>query len=127
MGNSAFQDQRYDDAITYYTQALHKDENCYGCYSNRSAAYLKSGDLLHALEDAGRCIALKPTFHKGHIRRVAVYHQLEEYQDAVDAYREGLRHCPHDATLRRGLKEAQKKLRLQQLQDEDQVLGAFQF
>lgn len=130
MGNNAFQDERWDDAITYYTQAIAKgDDGMYRCYSNRSAAHLKKGELLLALEDAGKCIAIKPTFHKGHIRRVAVYHQMEEYEDAVEAYKEGLKHCPDDKTLQRGLKVALKKLRQRNEPDleAEKLLKTFKF
>jgi stress-induced-phosphoprotein 1 len=132
MGNNAFQDERWDDAITYYTQAIAKGQDdgmMYRCYSNRSAAHLKKGDFASALEDAGKCIAIKPTFHKGHIRRVAVYHQMEDYQDAVDAYKEGLKHCPDDKTLQRGLKVALKKLATKNEPDmeAEKVLKTFKF
>jgi stress-induced-phosphoprotein 1 len=130
MGNNAFQDERWDDAITYYTHAIAKgDDGLYQCYSNRSAANLKKGDLLAALEDAGKCIAIKPTYRKGHIRRVAVYHQMEEYEDAVEAYEEGLLHCPDDTTLQRGLKVALKKLRQKNEPnlEAEKVLKTFKF
>ena len=130
MGNNAFHDERWDDAITYYTQAITKDpDGLYQCYSNRSAAYLKKGDLVLALEDAGKCISIKPSFHKGHIRRVAVYHTTEDYEDAVEAYKEGLRHCPNDKTLQRGLKEALKMLRRQNEPDleGEKLLKTFKF
>ena len=129
MGNSAFRDDRFDDAITFYTQAISKDDQQYVCYSNRSAAYLRKGELVNALEDAGRCIAINPSYHKGHIRRVAVYHEMEEYEDAIDAYREGLEHCPDDKTLQRGLKEAIRRLRQQEEagNDEEKVLQTFKF
>jgi stress-induced-phosphoprotein 1 len=130
MGNNAFQDERWDDAITYYTQAIAKGQDgMYQCYSNRSAAHLKKGDFASALEDAGKCITIKPTFHKGHIRRVAVYHQMEDYEDAVEAYREGLKHCPDDKTLRRGLKVVLKKLTPKNEHDleTEKVLKTFKF
>ncbi|CAB9514700.1 Hsp70-Hsp90 organizing protein 2 [Seminavis robusta] len=135
MGNNAFRDERWDDAITYYTQAISKGDKEYQCYSNRSAAYLKKGDLLEALEDAGQCISIKPNYHKGHIRRVAVYHQMEEYEDAIEAYKAGLEHCPNDKTLQKGLRAAQKKVhKLNHPQDEEppeeeaeKVLKTFQF
>ena len=129
MGNSAFSDQRYDDAITYYTQAIHNGNREYSCYSNRSAAYFKKGDLLKALEDAGQCISIKPSYHKGHIRRVAVYHQMEDYEDAIAAYKEGLQHCPEEKTLLRGLRAAEKQLKRQQRpeHDEEKVLKTFKF
>lgn len=129
MGNSAFIDERYDDAITYYTQALSRDENDFVCYSNRSAAYLKKNELINALEDAGKCIAIQPKYNKGHIRRVAVYHTMEEFDDAISAYKEGLKHCPDDKTLQMGLKAATKKKERQAAMKpgKGKPLGSFRF
>lgn len=118
MGNAAFKDERWDDAITYYSQAINKDSNSYVCYANRSAAYLKNDELIKALEDAGTCITIKPSYNKGHIRRVAVYHMMEDYEDAIDAYKQGLQYCPNDDTLQKGLKSATKRFREQQAEEE---------
>lgn len=123
MGNSAFKDERYDDAITYYSQAIERNDNDFVCYANRSAAYLKKNELVKALEDAGRCTAIKPSYNKGHIRKVAVYHASKNYTDAVRAYEEGLKHCPEDTTLQRGLKAATKK----QKEQGAQPLGGLHF
>jgi stress-induced-phosphoprotein 1 len=128
MGNSAFSDKRYKDAIVYYTQAINLGDKEYACYSNRSAAHLRSGNIVQALEDATNCIAIKPSYHKGHIRRVAVFHQMQQYEDAIAAYKEGLAYCPDDKTLLRGLKEAEKKVRQYLNSDDEQpVLPRLKF
>jgi len=129
MGNNAFKDERWEDAVNYYTHAISKDDRDYVCYSNRSAAYLKQGELIKALEDAGRCISICPTYNKGHIRRVGVYHHMEEFEDAVDAYLEALEMCPNDKTLQKGLRAAQKRVQKSQdpVGDEEKVLQTFKF
>jgi tetratricopeptide (TPR) repeat protein len=64
-GNEAFKKGQYDTAIELYTEALQYtdvDQNLY--YSNRSAAHLAKGNTDAAVEDALKCIELKPKWSK---------------------------------------------------------------
>lgn len=55
----------FDEAIKLYTQAIAIDGKNHVLYSNRSAAYAKSGKYDLALEDAEKTIQIKPDWGKG--------------------------------------------------------------
>ncbi|CAC5376234.1 STIP1 [Mytilus coruscus] len=68
-GNEAFKDNRYHDAIQYYTEGIRfskEDLVDVRLYSNRSLMYLKINDNENALKDAEKCIILAPKQWKAH-------------------------------------------------------------
>ena len=69
MGNEAFKEHRYHDAIQCYTEGIRScsTENVDSrFYSNRSLAYVRIEDYAHALIDASRCIEIAPNNWKGY-------------------------------------------------------------
>eukprot|EP00640_Fibrocapsa_japonica_P000732 CAMPEP_0113937774 /NCGR_PEP_ID=MMETSP1339-20121228/4320_1 /TAXON_ID=94617 /ORGANISM="Fibrocapsa japonica" /LENGTH=572 /DNA_ID=CAMNT_0000940673 /DNA_START=71 /DNA_END=1789 /DNA_ORIENTATION=+ /assembly_acc=CAM_ASM_000762 len=113
-GNEALKSKNYDEAIEMYTKAIDLDSSNHVFFSNRSAAHLSKGDASEALKDAESCIKLKPDWPKGHGRKGAALHSLHQYEEAVQAYQQGLAACPGDAALASGLEEVEKVLRQQQ-------------
>jgi Ca2+-binding EF-hand superfamily protein len=73
--------------------------------ANRSAAHLRLGNFDKALEDAERCIKIKASYAKGHVRKAAAFHAMKRYDDEYKTIREGIRMCPHDETLQQGLQQ----------------------
>jgi len=73
--------------------------------ANRSAAHLRLGNHEEALRDAERCIKIKSTYAKGHVRKAAAFHAMKRFDDEYKAIREGLRICPQDDTLKQGLQQ----------------------
>ncbi|CAG2201873.1 STIP1 [Mytilus edulis] len=68
-GNEAFKDNRYHDAIQYYSEGIRfskEDLVDVRLFSNRSLMYLKINDYENALKDAEKCIILAPTQWKAH-------------------------------------------------------------
>ena len=71
----AFKDQQYPEAVKHYTEALSRgpakvNPEAHKLYSNRAACYTKLGAWDAGLKDADQCIALKPDFAKGYVRKV---------------------------------------------------------
>ncbi|CAC5416517.1 unnamed protein product [Mytilus coruscus] len=69
MGNEAFKEQRYHDAIQCYTEGIRScstDNIDSRLYSNRSLAYIRIKDYEHALSDASTCIDIAPDNWKGY-------------------------------------------------------------
>ncbi|CAM9370835.1 unnamed protein product [Chrysoparadoxa australica] len=107
-GNAALQAKDYDEAIAHYTKAIELEPSNHVFYSNRSAAYLSKGDAQAALSDADLCIKANSTWAKGFSRKGAALHSLKKYDDAVQAYKDGLLVAPEDDGLKRGLDEVTK-------------------
>lgn len=107
-GNNFLQAKQFDDAIQAYTEAINLDPKDHVFFSNRSAAYLSKGDASSALSDAQRCIELKGDWSKGYSRKGAALHSLRRYDEAVNAYEDGIKISPDDAALKSGLEEVKK-------------------
>ncbi|XP_037957281.1 stress-induced-phosphoprotein 1 [Teleopsis dalmanni] len=104
-GNQALNAEKYDEAISAYTEAINLDEKNHVLYSNRSAAYAKAEKFAQALEDAEKTIALNPSWPKGYSRKGVALAGLKDYVKAFEAYNEGLKHDPTNAILQQGRKE----------------------
>lgn len=104
-GNKALQEEKFDDAIKFYTQAIELDGSNHVLYSNRSAAHAKAGKYPQALEDAEKTISLKPDWSKGYSRKGSALAYLGRQEDAIEAYQNGLMLDPTNEQLKKGLEE----------------------
>ncbi|KAI9918788.1 hypothetical protein PsorP6_011333 [Peronosclerospora sorghi] len=107
-GNAALSSGNAQEAVDCYTKAIALDASDHVFYSNRSAAYLSLDDATHALEDADRCIQTKPDWAKGYSRKGAALHALKRYDEAKDAYNEGLKLDAANAACLSGMEEVKK-------------------
>jgi len=89
-------------------QAIEADPTDHVFFSNRSAAHLSKGDVEEALQDAEACIKLSPAWAKGYGRKGAALHAMEMYDEAVQAFEEGLAVDPSNAALTDGMREAKE-------------------
>lgn len=108
QGNAALQEKDFAAAVQHYSAAIALDPSSHVYYSNRSMAFLSSGDKEKALADGQSCVDLKPGWSKGHGRKGAALHALGRWGDAVSAYSVGLEHCPGDRSLASALAAAAK-------------------
>ena len=88
-GTAAFQLGRYAEAIEKYTEALGLRSDDATLLSDRSAAFLCIGHSENALDDATRCVKLRPNWGKAHGRHGAALAALGCTHDAVLAYERG--------------------------------------
>ncbi len=63
-GNQFMKEEKYDEAVEMYTEAIEKDPQNHVLYSNRSAAYAKKEQFEGALKDAERTIEIKSDWAK---------------------------------------------------------------
>jgi DnaJ family protein C protein 8 len=136
-GNEAVARSSWQEAIEAYSQAIAAVESnpsatpnmLHILYSNRSAAFLGSGNAMMALGDANACIRHSPApsaaipadgatpaipavapFSKGHVRKVAALMALRQYQDAIQACAAGLKADAPNSALREHMQQAQTAL-----------------
>ncbi|XP_054712606.1 stress-induced-phosphoprotein 1-like isoform X2 [Uloborus diversus] len=109
-GNSALNAGNFDEAIKYYTEAISEDSSNHVLFSNRSAAYCKAGKYKEALIDAEKTVEVKPDWAKGYSRKGAALAYLKRYDDALNAYKEGLKFDPNNEQLKEGIKEVQSQM-----------------
>lgn len=112
-GNDAFNAQNYDEAIEHYSEAIRLDPSGAVYYSNRAAVYATLRDARRALDDANMCIQLDPSFVKGYIRKGQALYDLERWDEADSAYREGLMLDPSNDKCKAGLQTLAERPRVE--------------
>ena len=119
-GNDAFRNRKYAEAIDWYTKAIDVDPNCEGAaalYSNRAASYSSMGHHDKAIEDAEKCILLRPDWVKGYFRKGTALEAMNRLDDCCKAFEDALKTEPNNGevqenvnTLRAKVKERNEKV-----------------
>lgn len=105
-GNEAFRRGAFKEAVDHYTEAIRCDPADHIFFSNRSACQVSLGNYEQALQDASRCVELKPSWPKGYLRKGQAEILLESYGQALATYNVGLQVDPENVPLREGLEQA---------------------
>lgn len=109
-GNAALQSENFEEAIKYYTEAINLDPNNHILFSNRSAAFAKTGKYKESLDDAEKTINLKSDWPKGYSRKGAALELLNKYDEAIKTYEEGLKYDPNNDLLKSALNNCKSNL-----------------
>lgn len=88
-GNQHFKEERFQQAVDCYTEALKLQPQCHLLYSNRSAAHNRLGNYEEALADADCCLSISPQFARGHLRKATVLNELGKYREAMKSAENG--------------------------------------
>lgn len=104
-GAKAFATQQFPEALQFFTKALEDDPTNHTIYSNLSATYMALKEYKEALASAKKTIELKPDWPKGYYRKGQALENLLEYAESYQAYQEGLKLAPEDASLITASKE----------------------
>jgi len=111
LGNKAFGEKRYDDAIQLYSEALDLcDIDTHILFSNRSAARTGKGLFDEAIDDATKCIQMMPQWSKGYFRKGKALLSKEEFNQAYNEFYRGLKIDPNSEELQRVLNQTKLEL-----------------
>ncbi|KAF7817823.1 Ankyrin-1 isoform A [Senna tora] len=105
-GDEAFKRKEYYMAVDAYTQAIDLDPTDATLLSNRSLCWIRLGQAEHALADAKACRALKPDWPKACYREGAALRLLQKFDEAANAFYEGVRLDPENKELVNAFREA---------------------
>ncbi|XP_047095612.1 putative ankyrin repeat protein RF_0381 [Lolium rigidum] len=105
-GDDAFRRKDYLIAVDAYTQAIEFDPNEAPLFSNRSLCWLRAGQGERALEDARACRALRPDWAKACFREGAALRLLQRFEEAANAFYEGVQLEPENKELVSAFREA---------------------
>ncbi|KAK6163138.1 hypothetical protein DH2020_002979 [Rehmannia glutinosa] len=97
--DDAFRRQDFMSAIDAYTQAIDFDPTDATLLSNRSLCWIRLGQAEHALADAKACKALRPDWPKACYREGAALRLLQKFEDAANAFYEGVMLNPENMEL----------------------------
>ncbi|XVF57219.1 hypothetical protein PTKIN_Ptkin06aG0186900 [Pterospermum kingtungense] len=105
-GDEAFKRKDFHMAVDAYTQAIDLDPTDATLHSNRSLCWIRLGQAEHALTDAKACRAIKPDWPKACYREGAALRLLQKYDDAANAFYEGVKLDPENKELVNAFREA---------------------
>ena len=113
-GNDAFKNKKYAEAIDWYTKAIDVDPNCEGAaalYSNRAASYSSMGHHDKAIEDAEKCIRLRPDWLKGYFRKGTALEAMNRLDDCCKAFEDALKAEPNNGEVQEKVNTLRAKVR----------------
>ena len=96
----------YAAALASYSAGLAIDADSSVLYSNRSGAHASLANYAAALEDAERCVALRPEWAKGHTRMASALHGLARFRAAIVAFDAALGYEPGSQALLSGRRQS---------------------
>lgn len=108
MANAFFKEQKYHEAIEYYTKAIDLDPQNAIFYGNRSFAYLKTESFGVALTDASKAVELQKSYTKAYYRRATAYMALGKFKLALRDYEAVYKARPEDTDARTKYNECNK-------------------
>lgn len=91
LGNKAYKEKGYEQAVHYFTSALSQPStNKHILYSNRAAAHIGLKHYAEALEDGKNCVELAPNWDKGYSRVGVAYLGLQKLDEAEENFKKAL-------------------------------------
>ncbi|GKD54092.1 outer envelope protein 64, mitochondrial, partial [Tanacetum coccineum] len=107
-GNAAFKGRQWNNAVTYYTEAIKLDESNATFYCNRAAAYLELGCFQQAEEDCNKALSLDKKNVKAYLRRGTARESVLYYKEALQDFKHALVLEPQNKTAKLAEKRLQK-------------------
>lgn len=108
-GNKSMSAKDYGAAIAAYSQAIELNKSPI-YYSNRAAAYSQIGQQDKAIEDAREAARIDPSFGKAYSRLGHALFSSGKYQEAVEAYQQGILVDPENKLMQNGLESAKAQV-----------------
>jgi len=105
-GDEAFKKKDYLTAVDAYTQAIDLDPNNAILLSNRSLCWIRLGQAEQALADAKACRAMCPDWPKACYREGVALRLLQCFDEAANAFYEGVKLDPENKELVDAFREA---------------------
>lgn len=101
-GESALRAGNFVDAVSWFTKAIDVDGSNHTHFSNRSMAYLRTGDNEAALDDANTAILLNPKCSENYYLKGEALLAMNRHDEATSAFDEGVKQRPDDGSLQEG-------------------------
>ena len=125
-GKERFQAKDYVGALAAFRAALEFQPGAVDqqlLLSNAVACHLQLEDARTAVIDAQRCIALNPSWSKGHVRLASAYSMLGQSNDACNSLQTALRCDPGNRVARQMLVQELGRDRLHYQQQRSQQMN----
>lgn len=100
-GNKAYSEQKFQDAVNLYTQAIEKDSTNHIFFANRANVYLDMDRHFECIADCDKAIALDASFVKSYARKAQALFQLERYEESTEMIKVGQSKETEDEELKK--------------------------
>lgn len=110
-GNKALQQNHYDEAIKYYTEAIELYPKNEVYYANRAQAHIKNESYGSAIEDATKAIEINPAYMKSYYRRGVALAAILRHAEALKDFKLVVNRVPSDVHAKNNLLSCQKIVR----------------
>lgn len=110
-GNDLMKQERYEEALKNYTNAIQLDCKNPVYFCNRAAAYSKLNNHVFAIEDCQRAVQIDPSYSKAYGRMGLAYASLNDHIKAKHYYEKAINLDPHNESFRNNLRIAEEKAR----------------
>ncbi len=94
LGNAAFAQRNYPQALEYYSQAIAAQPELAEAYNNRGNVHYALGQWQEALGDYSQAIALRPSYATAHFNGGMVHYGLGNVETAIASFTKALEHHP---------------------------------
>jgi len=108
QGNEAFGQARYEEAVSFYTDALSHTPRSAILYANRALALLKLSAYAEAEEDCDASLMIDGGFVKAMLRRAQARHATEKYDLALEDLEAALEREPKNGAARSLMAECRR-------------------
>lgn len=113
QGNDALKHNHYNDAISFYTQAIDLDSKNAIYFANRGLAHLKNESYGAAILDFTDSINVDPNYIKAYYRRGIASAAISRHKAAITDFTTFLKKNPGDSFARKNLEACKKFVRAQ--------------
>lgn len=111
-GNEYFKEQKYELAISLYSQAIDIDNTVAVYYANRANAYFQEGCFKNAEEDAKKAIELDDKYMKGYWRMAEICRCVGRQNEALEWYKKANTVSPGTKSIKLAIEDMERKLKL---------------
>ncbi|XP_060557027.1 serine/threonine-protein phosphatase 5-like, partial [Ruditapes philippinarum] len=102
----------YNQAVTFYTQAIDLNPNVAAYYGNRSFAYLRTECFGYALQDATKALQKDPKYLKAYYRRASANMALGKFKLALKDFEAVVKVRPNDKDAKAKYTECNKIVKM---------------
>lgn len=110
-GNDLMKQEKFNEALEKYKEAIEIDSSNAVYYCNRAAAYSKISDFKNSIEDCKNALKIDPSYGKAWGRLGLALLSNNQYEEAYEAYNKAIQLEPTNDGYKQNLKIVEDKLK----------------
>jgi len=111
-GNQFMKEQKYQEAVDKYSEAIVVQESAI-YYCNRAAAYTSMENFEEALQDCKKAISFDPDYSKAYSRMGLIYSKINLFAESENCYEKALKLEPNNESYKKNIQIVKDKLKEQ--------------